>query len=237
METQKRCHTFMLTGRSNVLEFALPRPLELFGPCEIGLTGFVTYYSIPNIDITNRLLFYSESRDENYSGISFPIGAYEIEGIEEYLQEQLGGAEAIKLKANNGTLKVSMKSKYWIDFRRPGTLRKVLGFGKRLLAPDEWHEADYRVNISPVNMICIECSIADGGYVNGVHGHHIYAFAPDIEPGFKMVEQPSTIHYYPVLGDKIQRLLVNIVDQQGRAINFGGEEVTVRLHVRPLTYG
>lgn len=100
----------MLTGRSSVLESALPRPFELDGPQELGITGFVTYYYIPNID---RLFIYSENPDENLTGILFPIGAYEIDGIEEYLQAQLGGAESIRLKVNaQSALKISIKFTY-----------------------------------------------------------------------------------------------------------------------------
>ena len=164
--------------------------------------------------------------------------AYEIDGLQEYLQDRLGGPDHFSMKANNSTLKVSVKCSRWIDFQTPGTIGPLLGFATpRFLPPDEWHEADGRADISSVNTIRVECNIAEGSYVNGESGHTIFAFAPDVEPGFKMVLRPAMIVYYPVTGSVIDRLRVNIVDQHGRPIDFGGEEVTLHLHVKPATDG
>ena len=230
-------HTFLLTGRSNVLECTLRPPLELNGPHAIGLIDFVAYNSIPNVDESMNQLVCSDSVNGDRQSITIPIGAYEIDNLQEYLQDRLGGPGHFSMKANNSTLKVSIKCSRWIHFQMPGTIGPLLGFGSRCLPPNEWHEADKRVDISSVNTICVECNVAEGSYMNGESGHVIFTFAPDVEPGFKMVLRPPIVVYYAVTKNVIDRLRVNIVDQRGRPINFGGEEVTVHLHMKPLTNG
>ena len=202
-----------MTGRNSSLECAVNPPLELHGPHVIGLIDFVAYNSIPNVDESNRLFICSSSPGQDPLKISIPIGAYEIENLQEYLQDKLGGPDHFSIKAINSTLKVSIKCSRWIDFQTHGTIGPLLGFATpRLLPPDEWHEADRRVDISSVNTTCVECNIAEGRYVNGESGHLIFAFAPDVEPGFKMVLRPAMVVYYPVTGSVKDRLRVNIVD-------------------------
>lgn len=230
-------YTFLLTGKQSTLVCKLRPPLELHGPHAIGLIDFVAYNSIPNVDESNNQLVCSDYADGRALPITIPIGAYEIDGLQEFLQEKLGGPDHFILRANNSTLKVSIKCSRWIHFEMPGTIGPLLGFGPSVLEPNVWHEGDKRVDITSVNTVCIECNIAEGSYVNGESGHVIFAFAPEVEPGFKMVVRPPTVAYYPVTVDKIQQIQVNIVDQSGRPINFGGEEVTLQLHVKPITNG
>lgn len=81
-------------------------------------------------------------------------------------------------------------------------------------------------------MICIECNIAVGSYINGEAAHTIFAFSPDVSPGFKMSISPQTIIYSRLNTHSIERLSINIVDQDGKLIDFGGEEISVRLHIK-----
>ena len=88
------------------------------------------------------------------------------------------------------------------------------------------------MNIMPVNMICVECNIAIGSYVNGEAAHIIFAFTPEVSPGYKMSISPQTIIYNRLNTRTIDRLSINIVDQDGNTIDFGDEIVTVRLHIK-----
>lgn len=225
--------TFLLSGRGNVLECTFSPPIVLDRPHAIGLVNFAAFNSIPNVDESNRWLHY----DENGT-LDIPKGAYEIVDIEAYMQEWLGGPERISLKANNNTMRCAIKSAvHTIHFGKPNSIGKLLGFGPRSLTPGAWHESDLPVNIMTVNMICIECNIAVGSYVNGEIAHTIFAFSPPVPPGYKMILSPQNIIYNRVNANVIDRLRIDIVDQEGRPIDFGGEEVSVRLHLKEVTNG
>ena len=223
--------TFLLSGRSSILESTFSPPIILEQPHEIGLVNFAAYNSIPNVDNSNQYFYYGDNDDF----LVIPKGAYEIENIESLLQEKLGGPDRITIKANNSTLKCKIKSdSFKIDFSKPKSIGPVLGFGPRVLAAGEWHESDLPINIMTVNMVRVECNVAVGSYVNGTIAHTIFAFSPPVPPGFKMILSPQNIIYNRVNADIIDRLSINIVDQDGKPVDFGGEEVTVRLHLRSL---
>ena len=220
--------TLLLTGQSNVLEctFSPPIALDVKKTHYIGLVEFVAYNSIPNIDNSNNVFNY-----DNNKIITFDRGSYEIESIEALLKQRLGD-ENISLKPNNSTLKCKIKSKFKIDFSKSRTIGRLLGFGSRFIWPPEEHESDLPVNIMSVNMVCVECNIATGSYVKGKIAHNIFAFRTNVPPGYKMSLSPRTIFYNRINTPSIERLRLDIVDQEERPVDFGGEEVSILLHIK-----
>lgn len=219
--------TLLLSGRTNVLESTYSPPISLDRPYLIGLTDFVAYNSIPNIFPNTGYFVYDEK-----NVFKIPDGAWEIDAIETYLKGMLG-PEAITLRASNSTFKCDIKSEHEIDFTSPSSLGSLLGFSPRVLSPRVWHTSDLPIQINPVNIISLECNVATGSYVNGTMAHTLFAFAPNVPPGFKMALAPRKIIYSQVNTQTIDRLTINIVDQSGKPVSFGGEEVTARLHLRP----
>lgn len=84
-----------------------------------------------------------------------------------------------------------------------------------------------------MNAIQIQCNIVTGAYLNNLPVHTIHEFAINVSPGYKMDEIPRNLIYLPVNVKEISSLKVWIVDQEARLINFRGEEITLRLHLRP----
>ena len=69
--------------------------------------------------------------------------------------------------------------------------------------------------------------------MNNSPAHILYEFALDVPSGYKLDVIPKSLIYLPVNVKEITSLTVWIVDQEGRLINFRGEEITLRLHLRP----
>lgn len=243
--------TFILSGRSSVLENRFSPPLSLGagnGPnrsssssssYEIGLVDLVFFNSIPNVtEANNKLIFVKWKNDDRSVSVTkavklaIPPGAYELESIEKFLQEKLGTEAGFQLKANNNTLRSKIKCAYGISFDIEESIGPLLGFSNRLLVANEWHEADKPVDIVPINLIRVECNISSGSYVNGEVAHTIFAFSLNVAPGYKMSLSPQTIIYSPINVGSIDHLRIDLVDQDGHPVNFGGEEVTLRLHIR-----
>ena len=221
--------TILLTGRSDVLESVFVPPIVL-DPNKrhyVGLVEFVAYNSIPNIDGSNQVFCYGEDKRE----LVIPKGAYEITAIEEELKQKLG-SDNIELKANNNTLKCAIKCKFAIHFEHPRSLGPLLGFASKAYAADIWHESEHPVNICSVNMVRLECNLATGSYINGAIAHTIFAFSPNVPPGFQMKLSPRTIIYNRINTANIDRLRISLVDQDGRPVDFGQELIAVRLHIK-----
>lgn len=226
--------TILLTGRSNVLEcvFAPPVLLDSHKSHYIGLVEFVAYNSIPNVNHTNQIFRYA-NQDGTEMQIRIPRGAYEIDAIQLFLKNELG-ADAIELRGNKNTLKCELRCKYAVDFRGSGSIGPMLGFEQGVYAPNVWHTSQQPVNITSVNVICIECNLATGSYVNGGVAHTIFAFSPLVPPGYKMALSPRNIIYNRINTIMVDRLQISIVDQDGRPVDFAGEQVSVRLHIKSV---
>ena len=91
------------------------------------------------------------------------------------------------------------------------------------------------VDIMQVNSILVNIDIIMGSYVNGSSSPAIYSFYPNVAPGYMIVERPNpSLIYYPVSRHDISRMRVWLTDQNGNLVDFRGETVTIRIHVREV---
>lgn len=238
--------TFTLTGNTSTLEADYFPPIVLNSrkSYSLGLVTFQSYNSIPNIDEScNRLDF------ANNQTIIIPTGSYTIEDINAYLQKNMTNitissentdsakktfeGPPIIIRANNNTLKSEIWCRWDFDFLDDNSIGPLLGFQEGdFRKGGEWHESLDPIKISKVNSIKVECSITYGAFTNGTQAHTIHEFSPDVPPGYKISESPRSIIYMPVSVRVIDNITLNIVDQNGALVNFRGEEITVRLHLK-----
>lgn len=217
--------TLTFSGSSSILNADYFPPLDLNVNYVCGLVDFQTYNSIPNIDVGKNLLHIGDKI------IEIPIGSYEIEDIEKYVQKR--SEIKFHLKANNNTLKSEIKSDHDINLNEAGSIAPILGFSKRMLKANTLYESDLPVNIIKVNAIRIECNIVAGSYINNRQAHTLHEFATTVGPGYKIVEVPANVIYLPVTVKRISSITLKIVDQDGDLVNFRGENITIRLHLKP----
>jgi hypothetical protein len=224
-------YSFVLSGNSAILtaEFNPPIYLDENSEYGIGLVNFETFNVIPNIDESNNLFLY----DSN-SEIRIPPGSYELTDINDYLQKHSKntGVLLFHITANNNTLRTHIKTTTPIRFQN-GTIGKLLGFKNRELSPGE-HISDYPAEIIKVNSLNIDCNIAEGSYLNGQPVHIIHQFFPSVAPGFKIIESPQNVIYFPVTVKVVDKIILKIVDQDGELVNFRQEVITIRLHLKKL---
>ena len=250
--------TFILTitGNSSVLEAEYFPPIELSSNKNyvLGLVELLTFNSIPNVDI---------GKNKYYIGnqvITIPPGSYEIEDIENYIKMSLANGDftivivptkndeienyvqknletastIISIKPNNNTLRSEIKSNREINFKPKDSIGELLGFTPRVLLANKTHTSDSPVAILKVNALRIECNITTGAYINNRKVHTIHEFFPTVPPGYKIVEVPSHVIYLPIAVKTIHNIQLRIVDQDGDLVNFRGETITIRLHIKSM---
>lgn len=195
---------------------------------EVGLLSFCAYFSVPNVDESNNKLHYSGSKI-----LELPTGSYELKDITSYIKSELLKEKiTFNVFANNNTLKVFIKCSVDVDFSQPGSIGSLLGFNKKVLKASTPHYADSIVDIMKINTLDIQSNISSGSYINGVPSHSLHSFAPKVAPGFKIIEAPHNIIYLPVDVTIVDHLCLKICDQDGKLVNFRGEVITIRLHIR-----
>lgn len=135
------------------------------------------------------------------------------------------------MTVNKHTMKCTIQTDVSIDFGQHDCIGSVMGFKKRWLGPGTW-ESDNIVNIQNINNIRIDCDLTSGSFHNGVSTHTIYEFSPSVDPGYKINEQPKHLIYLPVIKRRINTLTISIVDQNGNLLDFRGEQITCRIHIK-----
>ena len=213
-----------------------PIVLDPSGHHELALVSLDMYHSIPNVDENNNLFRY-EYNNAKYE-IEIPTGSYEIEAIDSHIKKKLsenGHNNIFDIKANPNTLKSIITindNTVKIDFEGERSMRTLLGFDCTTYSGVGEHEGLNIVDIITVNSILVNCNIIDGSYINSIQEPIIYSFFPNVPPGFKVVENPSSIVYLPVTMPVINCIRVWLTDQNRKLLNIRGEKVTVRLVLR-----
>lgn len=168
--------------------------------------------------------------------IKIPTGSYELDHLAKYLQKRVEQKGAkLGLYANNNTLRCELYCNQPIDFSRPNTIGPLLGFhNNQILEANTAYESQLPANILKVNVIRIECNIIRGSYLNNQPSHSIHEFSPRVPPGYKIIEVPQNVIYFPITVKSIERIHLSIVDQHSQLINFRGETITIRLHIKKI---
>ena len=82
--------------------------------------------------------------------------------------------------------------------------------------------------------MCKRDSKVHNGYKESRNEHILHSFYPTVEPGFKIVETHSNVIYVPVNVKRVDNITLSVVDQDGDIVNFRGEVITVRIHLKRL---
>lgn len=229
-------YTVTFTGTSSVLQANFLPPLELGTDYTVGLLSFDTYNTIPNIkkDVNDKFYF------ENLT-IQIPEGSYDIEALDSFLRDEIAHrnpSAGFILRGNQNTLKAEIKSTKPVYFNfpdKPHSIGPLLGFTQPNYVINPQHlytESNDIVKILSVNTISVHCNIASGSFVNGDPDHSIHQFFPAVEPGYKIIETPNPVIYYPTNVRTVDNITVRLLDQNGELIDFRGEIITLRLHLK-----
>ena len=219
--------TLILSGTSSTLQAQAPIELSPNKNYVLGLVELLSFNSIPNID-TGKNKFHVGNEV-----IVLPTGSYEIEDIERYLQEALAlKGITLNIKPNNNILCSVIMCCQDIDFRRQDSIARLLGFTERELPRNTTHSSELPVAILKVNVLRVECNITSGAYINERKVHTIHEFFPAVPPGYEIIEIPSQVIYLPIAVKVIDNVQLRILGQDDELVNFRGEIITIRLHIK-----
>lgn len=219
--------TLTITGKKSILQTNYFPSLNIDENYECGLLYFSTFNSIPNINETNNIFSYGSENKE----IVIPTGAYELDDISDYLKANLVNC-AIKIRTNNNTLKCALLCTETINFQAKNSIGKLFGFPNLKLEANKWHYSPNNVDILPLSVIRIECDLVQGSYTNNSTSHIIHEFVPNVPPGYRIIEVPTNVIYFPVNKININSVTIKIVDMNDNVIDFRNENIQLCIHLR-----
>lgn len=250
--------TVAFSGTSSVLraDFFPEITLDPNSDYCCGLLDFTSYNSIPNIvqnqnsefkfqyAITEKVKDLKTKKDGIKSvwktkSIALVTGSYEVEDILKHLQASLEATVNIKLSYEISVITSKVKISFndeikWIG----GTLLNVLGFQKEKTLHFKSNTSYWStsiVKITEIDVVRIECDIVSGSYINGKHCHTIHQFSHcKVSPGYKFIEVPQHIIYFPIKEKRLRTIQISIIDQNDNPINFRGEQISCRIHIKKV---
>lgn len=227
--------TLTLTGEKSELNANFYPEIELNDQFDYScaLLNFYTFHSIPNIHSGNNILSYTYDGDT--VDVLIPTGSYELDEIAEYFNKYfMVMTIPFKMQGNKNTQRVEIEcdKNFILNFQIENTIATVLGFKQTILQGSDYHISDTIVRITNLTAIQIKCDLTTGSFHNGKNNHTLYEFSPDVEAGYKIVENPRNIIYLPISTRRISTVNIWIVDQDNNPLDFRGETITCRLHIK-----
>lgn len=250
-------NTFTLTGNSSKLRCSIFPEVILNETSDYScaLLELTTYHSIPNINQSNcSFLFYavpdknehdkfhpSDGANPDFmQEFKIPTGSYEAHEILDYIKRFIARYNfSFEYTIDKNTFKTKIKCStaiYVGDLYPENVLRKIFGFqksDKSILSKDIECVSDSIIKIASQDVVRVECNIVSGSYVNGKSSHTIHEFATNkVDVGYKIIERPKNLIYLPIVSKRLNYIEISLVDQNGEPIDFRGETVTCRIHIK-----
>ena len=212
---------------------------------EASLQSIDTYNSIPNITegINNSFKYFNGS---DWKTILLKTGSYELDSMGREIHRLMlingDDADAITILPEISTLRsivnivapamstTATPVAYKVAFE-DGSIARLLGFPNGVLNAG-YNLSPNIVDIMPINTILVNIDIIQGSYINGQASPAIYAFYPAVSPGFKIIERPNNLTYFKLSRNDISRIRVWLTDQDNNIVDFRGERITIRIHIR-----
>ena len=111
----------------------------------------------------------------------------------------------------------------------------LLGFHETFLW-QQYNLSPNPVDILPIDIIFLECDIAEGIIFKGKRSGIIHKFTLDVDPGYKYNEKfRGDIQWYMMEGkDVFSSIIFDLKKENGNLVSFNGQSVTFRISIMEI---
>lgn len=230
-------HFVIITNKSHhVLNLKEPIILDPTKNYTVSLVFFTVYNAIKNITSENNSFHFKEGEAE-WQTIKISEGSYEIKNLNNEIHKRSGLDEnkiyfgAIQY-LNRAEIKIGKDSGMKVKFTND-SFGDLLGFNNQIY--DRSTIAQNRPNITKISTINIKTNLIDGGYLNEKRNNILHTLPTFTVPiGYKIIESPNYPVKVPLTKRNIDKIEIEIIDEDGKTIDFSGEEITIRLVIEQV---
>ena len=242
--------SIQMNSTSSIITVNFPNKLNLKPELsyKVGVTLF-SVFNLPKIvNENNNQLRYSKDNGVTWKTVSLSPGAYQYSDLNPEIQTKLTAnsdwttdAIVIGVDLPSGKFTVKLLANYQIDFNIPNSIRTILGFDARIISTVGINLGDKIGNIEGgISTINIKSDLSNGGYIaddnNNLIQRGILFTIPFLSVGMgsKIIEAPTNPIYYSVNQTSISSINLSVVDENNRIIDFGGQTITIILHLKQV---
>ena len=202
----------------------------------VSLIFFTVYNTIKNITSTNNSFHYQEKGKE-WKTVKLREGSYEIDNLNTEIQKITGLDENVfRFGAiqylNRAELRIGKDSGLKVKFDS-ASFGSILGFDNVIY--DKTTTAQKRADITKISTINIKTNLIDGGYIGNKRNNILHTIPTFTVPvGYKIIEKPNYPIKVPLAKKIIDVISIEIVDEDGKLIDFSGEEITIKINIEQV---
>ena len=200
------------------------------------LTGYNGIFNVT--DKNNKFYFLKSITDEDgYIQSTIPLGAYEIESLNNEIKSIIIDAEhyteanyPFTIKPNFSTLgsiiEISTQGPI-ITFQSDDSIGDLLGFNKTTIY-EEHNLSHNPVNILSFDNILLARNIAQGMIIKGKRSGIIHNFTMDVDLGYKYIEKfRGGVQWYMMESkDIISSICFKLKNENDQRVSFNGQSIT-----------
>lgn len=228
----------VLSSNNNKFLKTLENPIHCEDEYEIALTSLDLYYCFPNITKQNNIFRFSYDSGKSWNKITIPIGCYTLDSLFNEItknMKELNYTTPFKISSNPSRVRTVIEfssDDFWIDFKYGKSFGNLLGFDS--IIDSNTLESKNPINILQINSIFIKTNLTETSIYNEKSFPFIYSFFPNALPGDKIIETPNVLIYHRLINKSLHNFEISLVDENDKLIDFNGETVTIRLHIRKV---
>lgn len=230
--------TFNIVTINSNSSIYLPQPIEL-NPnrnYELGLKYFSVVNSIQNVTNENNKIRYSKDGGATWIDHTFTPGSYELNDFTEFLNDKTNDVFNIEFvpQASLNRVQLVLRNNRQVDFTIDNSVREMFGFQNRIYRTTQI--ATYRAKLeNNIKNIYIKCNLIDGGYINDKKSQVLLSLPAFATPvGHRIIKEIEKPIYLPLLFKTISSINLRVVDDNDKEIDFGGEEISMLLHLKQI---
>lgn len=212
----------------------------------ISLISFATTNLVANVTAKNNKFRYSFTKNNVVvvQKLTIPVGFYLIKSYNDEVRRQMKQKEheddAINITINESTglVCIALAKGYRVDFNKPDTFRKELGFDAGVVQGDGNNFASRVCDLWPTQSIYVHCSVAKGNKLitkNGCEESDIlYDFPCNQAYGAPITYQLSprlTESDLDLSSGQIDKIKIKFTDDNNGPVTFGDSPVSLALRI------